>query len=243
MVDTLKKASLSFAAARTINALVSVAQKIETGGSVKLLGTGGSAVIAPFEWLDPLNDLVERFSLVMLTSCVAMGILLFLNQIMPWLSLAVLLPASVLLLLFSLGIKKRNLSNGQWLFRTGYKLLAITAVTAIMIPAMTAINALTYSYFLENTYETATITIIDAQKSLATIQKADGLINRIENLHQQAATVKVKAERVISHVLDLIIVFIIQTILLPLFMLWLFIKLISRIADSRSPLQAESFLA
>ena len=102
MTDTLKKASLSFAAARTINALVSVAQKIETGGSLKFLGTGGSAVIAPFEWLDPLNDLVERFSMVMLASCIALGILLFLNQAVPWLSLVVLLPISVLLLLFSL---------------------------------------------------------------------------------------------------------------------------------------------
>ncbi len=239
MTDTLKKASLSFAGARTINALVSVAQKIEAGGSVKLLGTGGSATIAPFEWLDPLNDLVERFSLVMLASCVAMGILLFLNQAMPWLSLVILLPASVLLLLFSIGIRTSGLSTGRHLFRGGYKLLVITAITATMIPMMTAVNFLAYSFFLENTYETASVSMDDARETLSTIKTEKGLAPAIEKFHQQAGILKTKAEQIINHILDLIVVFLIQTIILPLAMLWLFIKLIQYIAGSRISLPAE----
>lgn len=241
MTDTLKKASLSFAGARAINALISVAQKIETGGSVKLLGTGGSASIAPFEWLDPLNDLVEQFSLVMLASCVALGVLLFLNQALPWFSLAALLPLSGLLLLLSLGIRKTGLSTGQQVFRTGYKLLVITALTAAMIPLMTAVNFLAYSFFLENTYEAASISMDDTRETLSIIKAEEGFLDKIEKLQQQAGALKVKAERIISHILDLIIVFLIQTILLPLAIFWLLIKLISYIARSSAPLPAESF--
>lgn len=240
MTDTLKKASISFAGARAINALVSVFQRIEAGGSVKLLGTGGSATIAPFEWLDPLNDLVEQFSLVMLASCVAMGILLFLNQTMPWLSLALLLPVSVLLLLIAVSIRKTGLSTGRQAFRAGYKLLVITAITAIMVPMMAAVNFLAYSFFLENTYEAASISMADTRKTLSDIKTEDGLLDKIEKLQQQAGALRLKAERVISHILDLIIVFLIQTIVLPLAIFWLLLKLMTYIAGSRTPLPAES---
>lgn len=243
MTDTLKKASLAFAGARAINALVSVAQKIETGGSVKLLGTGGSASLAPFEWLDPLNDLVERFSLVMLACCVAMGILLFLNQALSWLSLAILLPVSVLLLLFSIGIRTSKMATGRQAFRAGCKLLAITAIAAIMVPMMAAVNFLAYSFFLENTYTNASISVDDTRKTLSEINTDDGLLDKIEKLQQQASALKTRAERIISHILDLITVFLIQTILLPLAVFWLFIKLIVYIAGSDMLLPTESFFA
>ncbi len=240
LTDTLKKASLAFAGARTINALVSVAQKIETGGSVKLLGTGGSAAFAPFEWLDPVNDLVERFSLIMLASCVAVGILLFLNHALPWLSLAVLLPTAALLLLSAVGIRTSGLSSGRRTFRTGYKLLVITAITAAMIPLMTAVDYLTYSFFLEDTYESAVVSMETVQHSLAPLQEEKGMMDRIEALQQQAGSLKARAEGIINHILDLIIVFLVQTILLPLFVFWLLIKLMSRIGGSSGPLPAES---
>ncbi len=243
MADTLKKASITFAGARAINALVSVAQKIETGGSLKLLGTGGSASLAPFEWLDPLNDLVERFSLVMLVCCVAMGILLFLNQSMPWFGLTVLLPASVLLLLMSLGIRKSRLGSGRRLFRTGYKLLIITAIATIMVPVMAAVNFWVYSFFLEPSYETASISMDDTRKTLSALKPEGGLMDTVEKLQQQVSSLKGKTERVIDHMLDLITVFLIQTILLPLVMFWLVTRLISYIAAGKAPLPAESFFS
>jgi hypothetical protein len=243
MTDTLKKASLTFAGARAINALVSVAQKIETGGSVKLLGTGGSASLAPFEWLDPLNDLVERFSLVMLTCCVAMGILLFLNQVMPWLGLAVLLPLAIMLLLLSLGLRWHRPSGALRLFRAGYKLLAVTAVAAVMVPVMAGVNFLAYSLFLEPTYESAALSMDSTRDTLSAIKPEGGIMETVDRFQQQVSRIKIKIEEVINHILDLIIVFLIQTIFLPLLTFWLVIKLISYIAAAKTPLPAESFFA
>lgn len=243
MTDTLKKASLTFAGARAINALVSVAQKIETGGSVKLLGTGGSASLAPFEWLDPLNDLVERFSLVMLTCCVAMGILLFLNQVMPWLGLAVLLPLAIMLLLLSLGLRWHRPGGALRLFRAGYKLLAVTAVAAVMVPVMAGVNFLAYSLFLEPTYESAALSMDSTRDTLSAIKPEGGIMETVDRFQQQVSRIKIKIEEVINHILDLIIVFLIQTIFLPLLTFWLVIKLISYIAAAKTPLPAESFFA
>ena len=241
MTDTLKKASLTFAGARAINALVSVAQKIETGGSVKLLGTGGSASLAPFEWLDPLNDLVERFSLVMLACCVAMGILLFLNQVMPWLGLAVLLPIAIVLLMLSIGLRKWRPGGGRRLFRAGYKMLAITAVAALMVPVMAGINFLAYAMFLEPTYESASISMDSTRDTLSAIKPDGGILESVDRFQQQVSRIKIKIEAVINHILDLIMVFLIQTILLPLVTFWLVFKLISFIAAGAAPLPAESF--
>lgn len=240
MTDTLKKASLAFAGARAINALVSVAQKVETGGSVKFLGTGGSASLAPFEWLDPLNDLVERFSLVMLACCVAMGVLLFLNQTMPWVGLVVFLPVSGLILLFAFGINVRRPGSGRQLFRIGYKLLAITALATFMVPMMTIVNFLAYDFFLEPTYETASASMTGTKDTLAAIKTDAGILQTAENIQQKISGIKLKMEEVVNHMLDLITVFLIQTILLPLFMFWLIIKSVSFIAGSRAPLPAES---
>src|SRR5258706_2779992 len=66
----LKRALVSFAAARTLNALISVAQGTEI--SAQPLGVG--VTLTPGQLLDPLNDLVEQFSTLMLAASIAFGI-------------------------------------------------------------------------------------------------------------------------------------------------------------------------
>src|SRR3954470_7217367 len=66
----LKRALISFAAARTLNALISVAQGTEV--SAQPFGVG--VTLTPGQLLDPLNDLVEQFSVLMLGASIAFGI-------------------------------------------------------------------------------------------------------------------------------------------------------------------------
>jgi hypothetical protein len=225
--DTLKKASIAFAGARTVNALVSVLQKIEAGGSLKLLGTGGSATIAPFEWLDPINDMVEWFSLIMLASCVSVGIQLFVNQAMPWLGVMVLLPLSGVLLVLALIMKTAGGSAGRPLFRSGCKALLITILLTGMIPTMAAINQAAYKLFLNDTYETAATTLQSQSDGIAIAEKKAGVMEVVAGLAEQAEALKQRATRLVDHILDLIVVFLIQTIVLPIVIIWFFIKLIT----------------
>lgn len=66
----LKRALISFAAARALNAVISVAQGTEV--SVQPLGFGVN--FTPGQLLDPVNDIVEQFSNVMLAASVAFGV-------------------------------------------------------------------------------------------------------------------------------------------------------------------------
>ena len=66
----LKRALLTFAAARALNSVISVAQATEV--SLQPLGVG--VTLAPGQLLDPVNDLVELFSNLMLAASVSFGV-------------------------------------------------------------------------------------------------------------------------------------------------------------------------
>ena len=61
---SLSRALVTYAAARTLNGVVSVAQ----GTEIALEPGGVGVVLTPGQVLDPINDLVERFSSVMLVA-------------------------------------------------------------------------------------------------------------------------------------------------------------------------------
>ncbi len=66
-----KRALASYAIARTLNAVISVAQ-----GTQVAIEPGGIGVnLAPGQILDPVNDLVEQFSELMLAALIAFGVM------------------------------------------------------------------------------------------------------------------------------------------------------------------------
>ena len=97
--ESLKNAALTYATARGINALVSVLQSSEVEAGVGLVS--GSMTIG--EVLDPLNDMIERFSTVMtwvLGSLAAQKVLLLLASHQMFLYLVATLGIIALLLLY-----------------------------------------------------------------------------------------------------------------------------------------------
>lgn len=241
--QSLKKATLSFASARLINALVSVAQEVRTGGSVKLFGTGGEVGVAPLAWLDPLNDLVERFSLIMLASCISLGIQIFLNEALPKLSLVVLLPISGAILLLSLLLTAAGQSAGRHLYRAGSKLLMTTTLLLVMIPTMAALNHLSYNLFLSDTYEAAAISLHEDTQDLsaAALPENGHTMDTLAEWKAKMGRLKLKVNNIIENIVDLIVVFIIQTMVLPLIMLWVFARLIIALLGRKDPLPFENY--
>ena len=95
---SIKSAALTYASARGINALVSMLQSSEVEAGVIVSGS-----ITIGELLDPLNDMIERFSTVMtwvLASLAAQKVLLLLASHEIFLYLVAVLGISALLLLF-----------------------------------------------------------------------------------------------------------------------------------------------
>lgn len=96
--ESIRNAALTYATARGINALVSILQSSEIEAGVGIVS--GSMTIG--EVLDPLNDMIERFSTVMtwvLASLAAQKVLLLLASHQLFLYLVAVLGVSALLLL------------------------------------------------------------------------------------------------------------------------------------------------
>src|SRR5258706_3749567 len=87
-----KRALITFALARTANALISVAQ--ETTVAIQPFGLG--VMVSPAQVLDPLNDLVEQFSTLMLIACVSFAVQRILIEIGGFVWVSVFLTAALL---------------------------------------------------------------------------------------------------------------------------------------------------
>jgi len=66
----LKRALISFASARALNAVISVIQGTEF--SIQPIGVG--VTLTSGQVLDPVNDLIEQFSTLMVVASVAFGV-------------------------------------------------------------------------------------------------------------------------------------------------------------------------
>ena len=96
--ETLTRALVTFAIARTLNGVISTAQGTEL--SLEPGGVGVNLKIG--EILDPVNDLIERFSVVMLIATSSLGLQNVLLAIAAWWGLSVLLAAAAIVTLLTL---------------------------------------------------------------------------------------------------------------------------------------------
>jgi hypothetical protein len=219
----LKRALLSFAAARTLNAIISVAQG--TAISLQPLGVGVNLTVG--QVLDPVNDVIEQFSTLMLTASVAFGIQKVLVSIgAHWLiSLLLSAVAAWWALLFW-----RRQQTPAWLAQA----LVVLLMVRFAIPVATLGSDLVFQQFLARDYESSQQvldrTAVQIEKTaVATAPPPNqGLVDQLKGWAgaQTAAwkerfeAVKQAAEHATQHVIKLMVVFILQTLVLPLAMLW-----------------------
>jgi hypothetical protein len=140
---SLVRASAAYILARSFNGVVSVVQESELQ-----LEPGGIGVsVALGQALDPVNDLVERFSWVMLASLTSLGIQKVLIEITPFVSVQIVLVLALLSLLFGLWLP----STVRYDFSQLGKVLLFSAVLLrFAVPAMSYMNQQVYVAFLED---------------------------------------------------------------------------------------------
>jgi hypothetical protein len=232
--DTMTRAMYTFAAARGINALVSVIQ----GTTVAVSPAGVGLNMSIGEVLDPINDLIERFSWVMLVSTTSLGLQRVLMDIGSWLALEWLLAAALLSLALSLWW---SAPGGCDLRRMGRRLLILALVVKFFIPLYALTAEGVYQRFLAARYQEATRSLDTLREELHTTaavvardpeaNPSQGYLQDMRrlledtrdlmNLRTHIDRLKTKMHRLTEHAVSLIVVFTLQTILLPLFMLWL----------------------
>lgn len=228
--SALTQALLTFATARALNGVVSVLQSGQVGAQ---LGVGMS--INPGELLDPVNDLIESFSDIMLAVTVALGVHKVLLTIGAWWAVPLALSLCAALLL-AFGLRR---APPGWLSQV----FVLLVLLRFAVPVATVGSELLFERFLEPEYQQSqqVLDAIEGQTdALGTGDGAagseEGLIARFrrlvgegDELRERAAAIAEAAGRIAEHTSNLIVVFVLRSIAFPVVLLWLLWQLARRL--------------
>jgi len=224
--ELLKKAMSAFLVAKGLNAIVSVAQGTEVGVGF---------TVAVGEILDPLNDLIEKFSWIMLASTTSLAIQKITILISSWYVFKIFTILLLGILLYFIWRDKRDK-----LFFITLKILFIFLFLRFAIPATIYANNFIYDNFLKKEYniekkidrlEKITTTLEKQSVDKAIEQKERSFLNKITDSLNVSKIVKSKMAKykkitkdATKKIIDLIIIFLFQTMFFPLIFLFLLYK-------------------
>jgi len=237
-----QRAFVTFALARTINGVISVVQ----GTEVALQPAGVGVTLTPGEILDPVNDLVERFSWIMMGATISLGVQNVLLDVSAWWIIQGLVAALATWLLIRLWYPGQGSRFYRILFRRVFPLLLFIRFA---VPVMLIANDMLYQEFLEQRFEQSTEIITEAGKELEQIKAEasnedapdndDSMLGSLArawsstvdsiDLSARLERMQAQAAAVIEHLIQLSVVFILQTALLPVVFLWFFTQVIKRL--------------
>ena len=203
-----------FATVKALNGVISLVQGTEVGPPGVTISIG--------EILDPINDLVERFSWIMLASLASLGIQKILMNM-------VVVNGFQLLLIFSLVVsnilyflKSRKNINGQNLF---FRFTVLLVFLRLSIPFMAMSNEYVYINFVKQDYnvEQSKLIVDKAKNDFSRFDDSKASYFSTDYYKQKIVEYQKVASDASNHIVDLIIVFVFQTMLFPLiFLLFLY---------------------
>ena len=278
--QSLARALVTFTAARALNGAVSVAQ----GTEVAVEPGGVGVILTPGQVLDPINDLIERFSGVMLIAASSLGLQIVLLEISSWWVMTAMLIVSLAVWLSS--IWSRRVRDNKYVVMTVRLTLMLTFLR-LAVPVVVICTNLIFDAFLLTKHDSATAELNRSTTKIAAVsvqsdedknrdemsshsddqprtEKPDeelsqwdsfldgipdiedigsdlksssrdlyfGIAGWISGIGVSARMEQLKAtaENATRHIVDLIVVFVLQTILFPLGFLWIFVEVMKAAA-------------
>ena len=239
----LKRALVSFATARTLNAVISVAQGTEA--SLQPLGLG--VTMTPGQALKPIHDLVEQFCTLMLAASVVFGVQKVLISIGThwWVSLA-------------LSVAALGWVGCYWRWKRPPMLLSRLLVMLLMlrfaIPVVTlGTDALWQKYlaadYAVNQQSIGTVSgqadkpnppVAGSSDTQGVLAAAKNWFSKNVDVKAQFEHLKAAAEQVAEHIVRLIVIFVLQTLVIPLLLLWALYGVAKRAFEWPAPMPAEA---
>lgn len=213
----LKRALASFAIARGLNAALSLIEGAEL--AIQPLGVGIRLSVG--QVLRPLNDVVEQFAHLMLVASVAFGIEKILISIgAHWMISLLLTTAAIGWAYFYL----RRLSSPAWLTR----IFLVLLMTRFAMPIVIIGSDLIFQKFMADDYtknqqviEVTAAQISDMNSTLSEDQSIWGKGKEIyEQIKSKVASLTRTAGQLTERIIKVMVVFILQTLVLPIFLLW-----------------------
>jgi hypothetical protein len=207
------RAIAAFAVARTINAVVSVIQETEIGVSL-----GINTTLAPGQILDPLNDLIERFSLAALTAATLLWSLKLLGAIVlpPWLPMVLLGLLLLYLPLASRAVTQTLALLLLRLVRAGLVIWVFAAATPWLIAAVHGSDA------VQSRYVEATEKLEQAGQRLRGLVSMESPweMDR-QAISETTKTLTGMADELSQQAIVVLAVFVFEVLLVPLAIFWI----------------------
>jgi len=240
LVDkSFSQSVLVFGSAKALNAVISLAQGTELDLPFLTVAIG--------EVLDPINDLIEQFSFVMLASMVSLGVQkIMMNFVTTDLYNFVLLFCIIVVNAWSFYRFQRD----EKLRTVFFRITVVLIFLRFAVPLMGIVNEFAYNSFVKQEYNIQTLNeqIIQVKENVnkvtqSTIEKNENssILNKITNITEKFDSqyydtkideYKNAVDNSSEYIVALIIAFIFQTILLPLlflFILYHFVRAIFNI--------------
>jgi len=237
----LSRALVTYGVARGLNGIISVVQGTEV--AVEPVGIG--MTFTPGQILDPVNDLIERFSTVVLVSATAFGLQRVLLEVTsaPIFILIVCIAIAISLVWFWLASKPQFHKAAKYRHLI-YKITLMLIIVRISIAATALAGEVFYNNFLASEFQNSKAELLSASEKLEVLQNDSGkeLSAPVErsflesardlvrsatgslDINKHIEEFKVAAENISEHVVRLIVIFVFQTIIVPILSLFLILK-------------------
>ena len=241
----ITKAGLAYATCRTINAAVSIVQE----STLQLEPAGVGLSLAVGQSLDPINDMTERLSDVLVTAITSLGV----QKLAYEMGISFVPPLlAVFLLVLSILIWFEN-KRLNALQRTLWQVLLFIAIFRFCLPVSSIANEFIYHHFFDDQIVAARnelalgSTELDKLKDLS-MPEIDGIMGTIENsgsfLKKKSIEFKDAIVYTVSNMGNMIEnlmtltflyvgIFLIQVIVLPLLSFWLMVKTANSLFPAR----------
>jgi hypothetical protein len=239
--DSISKAGVSYGVCRIINATVSIIKE----SSVELEPAGVGLSLAVGQAVDPINDMVERLSNVVVMSITSLGVQELTYEISQTVAPQLL---SIFLLLISVLVwcKKQRVVKLQ---RITMSVIIIIFITRFCLPISSLVNDFLQENFFQQKIAEANTQLAHGTADLeklkdVSLPKYNGIMETIENSasylkqktldYKNAITTTIEnRDMIVENLLKLTLlyvgIFVIQVLIIPLLVFWLFMKIVNSI--------------
>ena len=228
--DSLTEAVIVFGIAKGLNAAISLAQGTEISPPGITISIG--------EVLDPINDLVEQFSWIMLASITSLGIQKILMNFVTADIFTFLVIISLIVFNIWMFIRFKNDSKPRSIF---FKITILLIFLRFSVPVMSLLNSSVYANFVQPDYNIQTNkemvnkssdTISNIANDSMQNEEKKGFFNSITNIFDvdyyktKVDQYQDATEETSKYILDLIVAFSFKAIIFPLIFLFVLYHLV-----------------
>lgn len=241
--EAFKRALVTFAVARTLNGVISVAQGTEV--AVEPGGVGVNFTVGQI--LDPINDLIEQFSSVMLVAASSLGLQQILLTMTGWWGMTAL---------FVLAAGFLAVANwwpggvGKATESLALRVFLLTAFLRFALPVLVIGTHIVFAAFLEREHDEATAVLEATSSKIEQLNKEEtpagpgvrdgSVMERLGDMFDSSMQqldvsgridrLRTSASSASEQIVNLIVIFVLQTIILPVVFLWLLVEGLKRLA-------------